>query len=211
MNSNKNLIRKITKPSLKNREIEDKILSAAKNLFLSKGYNKTTIREIASAAGINFSLVNYHYHSKANLAQIVGKDIMDEMIARINRETEMLNFGNAEKLYIENVMTWIYTAENPEYEKFFIEFLIDTSECDSMTVNFYNRLVKVLEDYDLKLTEEENRLAWLVFKGSEKHLIKELRTCDDKTSYLQILSVLMTDYFFNIGISPDEIKRIKQT
>ena len=62
MNSNKNLIRKITKPSLKNREIEDKILSAAKNLFLSKGYNKTTIREIASAAGINFSLVNYHYH-----------------------------------------------------------------------------------------------------------------------------------------------------
>lgn len=35
------------------------------------------------------------------------------MIARINRETEMLNFGNAEKLYIENVLTWIYTVENP--------------------------------------------------------------------------------------------------
>lgn len=61
---------------------------------------------------------------------------MDEMIARINRETEMLNFGNAEKLYIENVLTWIYTVENPDYEKFFIEFLIVTSECDSMTVNF---------------------------------------------------------------------------
>lgn len=33
MNSNKNLIRKITKPSLKNREIEDKILSAAKKFY----------------------------------------------------------------------------------------------------------------------------------------------------------------------------------
>ena len=47
MNSNKNLIRKITKPSLKNREIEDKILSAAKNLFLSKHGLFPSQREIS--------------------------------------------------------------------------------------------------------------------------------------------------------------------
>ena len=42
-------------------ETECKIKNAAKKLFLEKGFKGTTTREIAMEAGVNFSLLNYHF------------------------------------------------------------------------------------------------------------------------------------------------------
>jgi AcrR family transcriptional regulator len=43
------------------------ILAAARRLFASEGYDKTTIRAVASAAGIDASMVMRYYGNKANL------------------------------------------------------------------------------------------------------------------------------------------------
>jgi len=48
-------------------ETECKIKNAAKKLFLEKGFKGTTTREIAMEAGVNFSLLNYHFWSKKEL------------------------------------------------------------------------------------------------------------------------------------------------
>jgi AcrR family transcriptional regulator len=47
--------------------IKKKLLETAETLFSDKGYNGTTIREIARAAEVNLALVNYHFGSKENL------------------------------------------------------------------------------------------------------------------------------------------------
>ncbi|MGC3947298.1 MAG: TetR family transcriptional regulator [Chryseolinea sp.] len=45
----------------------EKILSAARKLFEQKGFDKTSVRDIATMADVNVALINYHFESKENL------------------------------------------------------------------------------------------------------------------------------------------------
>ncbi|HEY1500541.1 MAG TPA: TetR/AcrR family transcriptional regulator [Acidobacteriaceae bacterium] len=50
--------------SLSNREA---LLAGAKKCLLEKGYNRTTARDIASAAGVSLAAIGYHFASKEAL------------------------------------------------------------------------------------------------------------------------------------------------
>jgi TetR/AcrR family transcriptional regulator len=52
---------------------EEKILKAAKEVFLEKGNDGTRMQEIADKAGINKSLLHYYYRSKEKLFAAVFK------------------------------------------------------------------------------------------------------------------------------------------
>lgn len=70
---------------VENKEsIEKEIIKAARKVFISKGYEGARIREIATEAGVNFSLVNYHYQSKDNLFAIVFDDIFDKILNKLS-------------------------------------------------------------------------------------------------------------------------------
>ncbi|HEX4031579.1 MAG TPA: TetR/AcrR family transcriptional regulator [Terracidiphilus sp.] len=42
----------------------DALLAAAKKCLLEKGYNRTTARDVASAAGVSLAAIGYHFSSK---------------------------------------------------------------------------------------------------------------------------------------------------
>jgi AcrR family transcriptional regulator len=46
---------------------KDALLRAAKKVFATKGYDGATVKEVADEAGVNVSLVSYHFHGKENL------------------------------------------------------------------------------------------------------------------------------------------------
>jgi TetR/AcrR family transcriptional regulator len=63
----------------KSKNTEQKIFDAATELFLEKGVDRTSVREIATKANINLALMNYYFRSKENLfdaifAQLVKKN-----------------------------------------------------------------------------------------------------------------------------------------
>ncbi len=49
------------------RRTEGRILDAAARLFLTAGYERTTIRAVASAAGVDAGLVMHYFDSKQEL------------------------------------------------------------------------------------------------------------------------------------------------
>ncbi|MBL0745096.1 TetR/AcrR family transcriptional regulator [Chryseolinea lacunae] len=55
----------------------DKILTAARELFEEKGFDLTSVREIAAQAGVNVALINYHFGSKDNLLLTIMEASMD--------------------------------------------------------------------------------------------------------------------------------------
>lgn len=57
---------------------EIKIKDAATRVFLAKGFNGCTSREIAKEAGMNVALVNYYFKSKGHLFDIVVSSIITE-------------------------------------------------------------------------------------------------------------------------------------
>jgi AcrR family transcriptional regulator len=56
-----------------------KLLDSAEHLFAEQGYELTSIRQIASAAALNMSLINYYFGSKQALYQEVFKTRLEEM------------------------------------------------------------------------------------------------------------------------------------
>lgn len=56
---------------------EEKIKEAAKKVFLEKGYDGTTTRDIAQEAGLNIALMNYYFRSKEKLFKLVYEDLLD--------------------------------------------------------------------------------------------------------------------------------------
>ncbi|MEE4199007.1 MAG: TetR family transcriptional regulator [Bacteroidales bacterium] len=50
---------------------KDKIIHTATRLFLEKGYDRTSVRDIATKAKINVSLMNYYFRSKEMLFETI--------------------------------------------------------------------------------------------------------------------------------------------
>lgn len=58
---------------------KEEILQIAKGLFLSQGYEKTSIRQIASQAGISVGLASYHFKSKREMAVEIARRIFHRL------------------------------------------------------------------------------------------------------------------------------------
>ncbi len=49
------------------RSVQDRLVEAAEDLFCRRGYNETSVRDIAAIAGCNVAAVNYYFGGKENL------------------------------------------------------------------------------------------------------------------------------------------------
>ncbi len=77
----------------KSRNTEQKIFDAATELFLEKGVDRTSVREIAAKAGINLALMNYYFRSKENLFSAIFSKLVktnsEELIRVLNSDLEL--------------------------------------------------------------------------------------------------------------------------
>jgi len=59
------------------RTARDAILRAARNLFTSKGFASTTVREICQGAGVTSPVLYYHFGNKEGLFEAVVEDTLN--------------------------------------------------------------------------------------------------------------------------------------
>ncbi len=75
---------------------EQKILAAAKELFLEKGYALTSTVEIARMAGCNQALVHYYFRTKENLFESIFERIVVQFMSSLTSLDEQdLSFEDA--------------------------------------------------------------------------------------------------------------------
>jgi AcrR family transcriptional regulator len=88
------------------RSTEARILAAASLLFVERGYERTTIREIARAAGVDGGLVMHYFSSKQELFQRVTHDSpMPELTGTADHVTEQILARLADSLANEPVQS----------------------------------------------------------------------------------------------------------
>lgn len=75
----------MNKSSIKTKE---KILATATELFLKKGVDRVGVREIATEAGINLSLMNYYFQSKEKLFETIFDTLVKERAITIREILE---------------------------------------------------------------------------------------------------------------------------
>ena len=93
---------------------EEKIIEAARKVFLEKGYAATRTRDIAEEAGINLALLNYYFRSKEKLFQLVMVEILQLLFCVV------LPIVNNDEVTLEQKLETL--AEN------YIDLLIDNSD-----------------------------------------------------------------------------------
>ncbi len=103
----------------KDSSTEEKIRHAARQVFLSKGFDGCTSREIAKAAGENVALVNYYFRSKSQLFKLIFEDAMEEFV-----NSMVVVFGSErslkEKMAIFIEKEYDFLAKHPEIPSFLL-------------------------------------------------------------------------------------------
>jgi len=64
---------------------EDKILEAAKNVFIAKGMEGARMQEIADEAGINKALLHYYFRSKERLFEAIFSEIFKFAFPKLSK------------------------------------------------------------------------------------------------------------------------------
>lgn len=184
-----------------------KILAAAAELFINNGFHSVTLRDIASLAQINVSLISYHFISKENLAKRVNMQLIDSIYRQIDY-SGMEDFTNAEKLYISNLLHWDTFHSNKNYSRFYMELLESTGTTDIASDAFIEMSEAVISDYGLPVTKLENEKYLTALKGSEQLLIYRYLKKELNITFTEIIDIIISNYFFNIGLPDKEIARI---
>jgi AcrR family transcriptional regulator len=107
------MIRIIKKPNQRKAEI----IKAARNLFLTKDYNKSTMQDVMDRLGIAKGTIYHYFTSKEDLLEAVVEDIVNEHLEKITLLMEKTK-GNA----LEKIQT-IVEEGNKMVAQSFIEKL----------------------------------------------------------------------------------------
>jgi len=79
----------MSQPADRSEETKKKLLVAARDLIVAKGWSSASIRGIAAQAGVNLALINYHFGGKKNLLAAM----LDTAVARITEDYTPADVG----------------------------------------------------------------------------------------------------------------------
>jgi AcrR family transcriptional regulator len=96
------------RPRAGSSDARAKILEAASEAFAHQGYDATTVREVAAAAGVDPALVHHHFGSKADLFGAATKIPM-----RPDKEVPAILAGPREEVGARIVRYVLTTLEDP--------------------------------------------------------------------------------------------------
>lgn len=156
----------------KEKQTEEKIAEAAREVFIEKGMSGARMQEIADRAGINKSLLHYYFRSKEKLFDYIFSKILGLI-------------GNM----FEEVMTEGVSIENKL--KLFVGTYIDTLLKNPFLPNFIFNEVTRNPEVILKRFESANINPKKIFIPLEKQLKAEGYTIDAKDFILNTISMVI--------------------
>lgn len=154
-----------------NMETKDKILKAAKELFAQKGYDGTSTREIVNAAGVNISLIAYHFGGKENLFFSMFDNFMEDTY---HSETNITTSALVDEF--KAIITYIIRLrfEDPQLVKILHhEIILNSSRCDKIK----NSLIPIW-----------NRVKTLLLEGKANGIFK-FENIDNALSFTMSVAV----------------------
>ena len=117
----------------KDQSAEEKIIAAARKVFLSKGLAGARMQDIADEAGINKALLHYYFRSKDKLFEMIFMEAAQKLFPKINFifESNMPLFEKIEHFADEYISVMV---ENPYLPSFVL------NEINREPVAFFKKL-----------------------------------------------------------------------
>jgi AcrR family transcriptional regulator len=111
-----------------------RLLAAATDMFVRRGYHNASLRDIAKASGVAYQLVRYHFGSKAGLWAATLVYLLDERCEAIRAS----RFDPAGDLVVQ-LRTWLrrfmfFAVEEPQLRRILAREYFDNSEHFTRTI-----------------------------------------------------------------------------
>lgn len=137
---------------------EELIKQTAKELFFSKGYLHATTQEIADAAGVNRSLINYYFRSRDLLFQTVYREAVDGLKLQLDKVLyDKIPFKEKLNLFIDVYMKEL--MKYPYRESFLIteicskNFALKEKKKSAALAHFLQEIAQEMEKGTIKKGE----------------------------------------------------------
>lgn len=159
----------------------DKLIETAKELFLTKGVDRVGVREIATKAGINLSLMNYYFRSKEMLFEAIFEMLINEKALALKQILD------SEKPLEEKIRLYVYS---------YIDLLIE----DPLLVSF---VLSVIHRNDEKIANMRaifNLYNTDIFNAQFRREIDlgNIKPIDPEQFYVSMISLIL----FPFSIKP---------
>jgi len=154
---------------------EERILDAAKKVFLEKGMAGARMQDIANEAGINKALLHYYYRDKEKLFELVFMSESQKFFPKINRIFE--SDETLEKKFHEFVKEYVNELRLNPYLPWFV----------------LNEINRDPDGFLLKIMTGENRPRPMKFLQQIEKEIKlgNIRKVDPRHILLNLLSMTL--------------------
>lgn len=112
----------------KDLSTEAKIKEAARRVFIAKGFDGCSSREIANEAGMNVALVNYYFRSKGQLFNLIFQAALEDfLLSMLGVFGTDLTLENKMRIFIER--EYEFLKKHPEMPGFIITELNRGNGC----------------------------------------------------------------------------------
>lgn len=178
----------------------DKLIETAKELFLVKGVDRVGVREIATKAGINLSLMNYYFRSKEKLLETIFEMLI------VDKAVILRQILDSDKPIEVKIKDYVYKyidllIEDPLLVSFVLSIIhrnYDKITKMRVIMNLYNsehfvvQLKREAEMGRIKSIDSEqfyiSMLALIIFPFSIKPLIADRNNFNDKETLKFLLN-----------------------
>jgi AcrR family transcriptional regulator len=157
----------------KNATKKDVIIQKASSLFKAKGFNATSMRELADTMDIEAPSLYNHIGSKSELLQGICFNIANEFTSHLEKAETMTTGKTA---IIENIMRFHIQMMLDKYDEVFVA----NHEWKHLKEPYLSNFLNQRRNY-------EKRLVALIEQGIEA---KELKTINPYVAVLNILSAV---------------------
>ncbi len=177
----------------KEKQTEDKIVDAAKDVFLEKGMEGARMQEIADKAGINKSLLHYYFRSKeklfdfvfSGLLKVIGKRLGEIMQEGVSIEEKVKGFA---AVYIDLLMknpylpNFIFNEATRNPDRIMQRF----ASAEITPSKFFAPLENQLQKEGYQILPQEfvlNVISMVIFPIAMRPIVQPIAFDNDKTAY----------------------------
>ncbi len=150
-----------------------KIVAAARELFLEKGYKSVTTRQIAERAGVNLGLIPYYFETKDKLASLICREIKNETYREILRMVDLHELPAAERLYVYTLLRWRHLLKERDGE-FVLDLFADGAGDVSASDEFSAMSWDIIREHKLDISFAKNELYLTALAGAEQLLVAQM-------------------------------------
>ncbi|MYL34101.1 forespore capture DNA-binding protein RefZ [Pontibacillus yanchengensis] len=158
---------------------KQKVMDAARSLFYTKGYNGTSVRDIAAKAKVNVSLISYHFKNKQGLLEYM-----------------MIHYFESYIELLESVQQEEKEHSSRELLRRMIEVIIHYKQTNYQFTCFIHRELTLdnvlVREMMVTYLAKEKYLLFGVFKRSLQTL--GLKNLQINYYYIQFKGMLMTPF-----------------